>query len=76
MRLALALALGLLALGCGSSQPEHEEKPLSSTNQPSSSQSEFDRLTTPEEKIKFIENSKAPEAEKKKAIEQIKSGKL
>jgi hypothetical protein len=62
------------AVGCGSSAPEHVEKPLAT--RPQASASEFDKLKTPEEKIKYIENSGAPEVEKKRAIEQIKSGKL
>ncbi len=38
--------------------------------------SEFDKLTTPEQKIKYIEGSNAPQREKDQAIQMIKSGKM
>lgn len=69
-----ALAAALALLGCGPSQPEHTERPLAA--RPAATANAFDSLKTPEEKIKYIENSGAPEFEKKRAIEQIKSGAL
>lgn len=73
VKLSLCVALGGL-LGCGTSAPSHEEKPL--VSRPSGGPNTFDQLKTPEEKIRYIENSGAPEVEKKRAIEQIKSGRL
>ncbi len=38
--------------------------------------SAFDKLTTPEEKIRYIESSNAPAREKEQAIKMIESGKM
>jgi len=67
------LPIALVAIGCGSSTPPQTEKPLSA---PPTTPNQFQSLKTPEEKIKFIEESKAPESEKKKAIEKIRAGQL
>jgi len=67
------LACLLAAASCGSSEPAHEVKPLTARPAPTQDMS---KLTTPEEKIQYIENSKAPDAVKKQAIQQIKDGKL
>lgn len=72
--LAALVALVLALVGCGSGTPEHVEKPL--TSRPAPGSSPFDKLTTPEAKIQYIENSNAPKAEKDRAIEMIKSGKM
>lgn len=75
-RISLATA-GIVAtffvFGCGSSQSDHEVKPL--TERPPVT-SPFKALKTPEEKIKYIQNSGAPESEKAAAIEKIKAGQL
>jgi len=69
----LASLLAIALTGCGSSEPAHEVKPL--TTRPAPTQ-DMTKLTTPEEKIQYIENSKAPDSVKKQAIQQIKDGKL
>ncbi len=69
----IALSTVFALAGCGASTPEHVEKPLSSHEAPTV---DFKSLKTPEEKIKFIEDSKAPESEKQKAIAQVKAGKI
>lgn len=71
--LPTALA-ALVLMGCGQSSPEHAEKPMAGP--PTRQASEFDKLTTPEAKIDYIQKSNAPESEKKQAIEMIKSGKM
>lgn len=63
----------LVVAGCGSSEPQHQVQPLSARPPV---QNDYQNLKTPEDKIRYIENSKAPESEKQKAIAQIKAGKL
>jgi hypothetical protein len=65
------LSVILLACGCGSSQPEHEVKPLTARPVDKNAPTQF---STPEEKIRYIENSKAPESVKQQAIAKIKAG--
>ena len=65
----LALVLG----GCGSSQPEHAIQPIKALPPVKNA---FKDLKTPEEKIKFVENSRAPENAKQDAIARIKAGQL
>ncbi len=72
--IALFASSALVLVGCGSSAPEHQEKPM--TAPPAHQASDFDKLTTPEAKIQYIENSNAPKAEKDRAIQMIKSGKM
>lgn len=72
-RTVFPLSLALMAVGCGPSEPAHEIKPL--TERPPV-QNDFTKLKTPEEKIKFIENSGAPAEEKQKAIAQVRAGTL
>jgi len=67
-----AFSFTLVVAGCGSSEPEHPIKPLTTRPAQTTDFSSF----TPDEKIKYIQNSKAPEAEKQKAIDQVKAGKL
>lgn len=74
MRPGIAILItAILAVGCGSSEPEHEEKPF--TEKPVVTGG-IGPNSTPEEKIKYIENSKAPEATKKEAIAKIRAGQL
>ncbi|MBN9502079.1 MAG: hypothetical protein BGO01_10605 [Armatimonadetes bacterium 55-13] len=73
MRYTLVLlSLSFALAGCGSGEPEHPVKPIASVPPATTDFSRF----TPEEKIKYIENSKAPDSEKQKAIAQVKAGKL
>jgi ABC-type uncharacterized transport system auxiliary subunit len=74
-RQASFVALAALAAmaGCGPSEPVRQIKPL--TERPPV-QNDFTKLKTPEEKIKFIENSGAPEAEKQRATAQVRAGNL
>lgn len=73
MRYAPLALLAALA-GCGSPAPERAAKPM--TAPPARQASAFDALKTPEEKIRYIERSNAPKAEKERAIAMIKSGKM
>jgi len=74
MRTRIALLItALLAAGCGSPEAEHQEKPL--TEKPAVTGG-IGPNSTAEEKIKYIENSKAPEQTKKDAIAKIKAGQL
>lgn len=68
-----AASAALAAGGCGSSGSEHPVRPL--TARPPAT-SRFQKLTTPEEKIRFIESSGAPQSEKDKAIARVRSGQL
>lgn len=73
LKIPIALfVLSLIVVGCGSSEPAHPEKPLTA---PPAQTTDFSKFTA-EQKIEYIQNSKAPEAEKQKAIDQIKAGKL
>jgi|GEM_PF-2156679 len=69
-----ACLLSAFPLGCGASGSEHVEKPM--TAPPVRQASAFDKLTTPEEKIRYIESSNAPAREKEQAIKMIESGKM
>ena len=70
----LALGAVLIALaGCGSAEPAREVTPL--TARPPV-ENDFSKLKTPEEKIEFIQKSKAPDAEKARAISQVRAGAL
>ena len=69
----VALAALAAMAGCGPSEPAREIKPL--TQRPPV-QNDFTKLKSPEEKIKFIESSGAPEAEKQRAIAQVRAGNL
>jgi PBP1b-binding outer membrane lipoprotein LpoB len=67
------LLIAVLAAGCGSSAPAHEVRPLAERPPVPT---DVQNLKTPEDKIRYIENSNAPESEKEKAIAQIRAGKL
>ncbi len=67
------LSILLFVAGCGSSEPEHKEKPF--TEKPPVTGG-IGPNSTAEEKIKYIENSKAPEDVKKAEIAKIKAGQL
>ncbi len=67
------LAVSIVLVGCGSSQPEHVEQPLSARP---AVVNDFTKLKTPEEKIKFIQDSKAPDSEKARAIADVQAGKI
>lgn len=72
--IAYLAAISAFALvGCGSSQPEHQEQPLSARPPV---ESNFKQLKTKEEKIKYIQESKAPDSEKQRAIAEIEAGRL
>lgn len=62
----------LILTGCGASQPEHPEQPLTTRPAPAT---DFKSLSK-EEKIKYIQNSPAPEEEKKRAIGEVNAGRL
>jgi len=66
------ILFALLVVGCGASQPEHVEKPLAAKPP----QQDIKSFSSPEEKIRYIQNSKAPDAEKEKAIAQVRAGTL
>lgn len=68
-----AASMASAIAGCGSSEPVHEVKPI--TARPVAPV-DAQNLKTPEEKIKYIQNSNAPESEKKKAIAQVQAGQL
>jgi hypothetical protein len=65
--------IAIFAIGCGSPEPEHQEKPLTEKRAVTGG---IGPNSTAEEKIKYIENSKAPEQTKKDAIAKIKAGQL
>ncbi len=73
-RIALLTLSVVTLVGCGRSTPEHAEKPMSAP--PPAGSSPMDKLTTPEAKIDYIQKSNAPKAEKDRAIEMVKSGKM
>jgi len=58
-----------MASGCGPSAQEHVVKPLAS--RPTANIPTFN---TPEDKIRYIQNSKAPDSVKKSAIARIEAG--
>jgi len=66
---AVAVLTALTMSGCGSSAPEHPVKPLAV--RPAAPSQSFN---TVDDKIRYIENSKAPESVKKSAIERLRSG--
>ena len=68
------LAAFLTLAGCGASTQEHVEQPM--TKPPAPGSSPFDKLTTADAKIQYIQNSNAPKAEKDRAVEMVKSGKM
>lgn len=70
---ALAFVLPVVVAGCGSSEPVRAERPLTARPAPTGG---ITASSTPEEKIRYIQNSKAPDAEKEKAIAQIRAGTL
>lgn len=67
------LVIPVVLSACGSSEPQHEVKPL--TERPPVV-NDFSKLKTKEEKIKFIQNSPAPDAEKAAAIAKVNAGSL
>jgi len=67
---AFFVVLGLA--GCGAPKPEHAEQPISERPKPAI---DFKSLSK-EEKIKYIQSSKAPDTEKQRAIGEVNAGRL
>jgi hypothetical protein len=69
------LVLGIVAglVGCGASAPEHAVKPLKARPVV---QNPFTSASTAEDKIRFIQGSKAPDSVKESAIARVKAGQL
>lgn len=70
-QLATAFLVACILAGCDKGEPTRPVKPL--TQVPPT---DYSQLRTPEDKIRYIENSKAPKEEKDRAIAQIRAGKL